>query len=73
MTGALGASSSMRPAGVSSNQLRPSQSSLRPQSSPTNQSPAAQVANILVIGSDREKKLIIFYFMMPDYLLVQDK
>ncbi|XP_042049989.1 transcription initiation factor TFIID subunit 12-like [Salvia splendens] len=42
MTGALGASSSMRPAGVSSNQLRPSQSSLRPQSSPTNQSPAAQ-------------------------------
>lgn len=54
MTGALGATSSMRPAGVSSNQLRPSQSSLRPQSSPSNQSPSAQVANILVTNSERE-------------------
>ncbi|KAH6762209.1 TBP-associated factor 12 [Perilla frutescens var. hirtella] len=42
MTGALGATSLMRPAGVPSTQLRPSQSSLKPQSSSSSQSPAAQ-------------------------------
>lgn len=55
MTGALGATSSMRPTGLPSNQLRPSQSSLRPQSSSSSQSPTAQVPNILDINSDREK------------------
>ncbi|KAL0309551.1 UNVERIFIED_CONTAM: Transcription initiation factor TFIID subunit [Sesamum radiatum] len=42
MTGSLGTTSSMRPAGVPSHQLRPSQSSLRPQTAPSSQSPAAQ-------------------------------
>ncbi|KAL0410085.1 UNVERIFIED_CONTAM: Transcription initiation factor TFIID subunit [Sesamum latifolium] len=42
MTGSLGTTSSMRPAGVPSHQLRPSQSSLRPQTTPSSQSPAAQ-------------------------------
>ncbi|PIN05401.1 Transcription initiation factor TFIID, subunit TAF12 [Handroanthus impetiginosus] len=42
MTGTLGATSTMRPAGVPSHQLRPSQSSLRPQTSSSSQSPAAQ-------------------------------
>lgn len=55
MAGALGATSSMRPAGVSPNQLRPSQSSLRPQSTPSTQSPAAQVLNILAMDIVREK------------------
>ncbi|KAL0374906.1 UNVERIFIED_CONTAM: Transcription initiation factor TFIID subunit [Sesamum radiatum] len=43
MTGSLGTTSSMRPAGVPSHQLRPSQSSLRPQTTPSSQSPAAQI------------------------------
>ncbi|KAL2250759.1 transcription initiation factor TFIID subunit 12 [Sesamum indicum] len=42
MTGSLGTTSSMRPSGVPSHQLRPSQSSLRPQTTPSSQSPAAQ-------------------------------
>ncbi|KAK4396500.1 Transcription initiation factor TFIID subunit [Sesamum angolense] len=42
MTGSLGTTSSMRPAAVPSHQLRPSQSSLRPQTAPSSQSPAAQ-------------------------------
>ncbi|XP_051130567.1 transcription initiation factor TFIID subunit 12 [Andrographis paniculata] len=41
MTGALGTTTSMRP-GVPSHHLRPSQSSLRPQTNPSNQSPVAQ-------------------------------
>lgn len=58
MAGALGATSSMRPAGVSPNQLRPSQSSLRPQSTPSTQSPAAQVLNILDMNVVREKNYL---------------
>lgn len=50
MTGALGTTSSIRMAGVPSHQLRPSQSSLRPQTSSSSQSPAAQVANLLDSG-----------------------
>ncbi|KAL8526321.1 hypothetical protein ACS0TY_015512 [Phlomoides rotata] len=42
MTGALGMTSSMRPTGVPPNQLRPSQSSLRPQTASSGQAPSAQ-------------------------------
>ncbi|KAL3825784.1 hypothetical protein ACJIZ3_021813 [Penstemon smallii] len=38
----IGMASSIRPGGVSLNQLRPSHSSLRPQSGPTSQSPSSQ-------------------------------
>ncbi|KAK6139917.1 hypothetical protein DH2020_026293 [Rehmannia glutinosa] len=44
MTGTLGTTSSMRP----SHQMRPSQSSLRPQASSSSPSPAPQVANLWV-------------------------
>ncbi|KAG8376693.1 hypothetical protein BUALT_Bualt09G0090400 [Buddleja alternifolia] len=42
MTGTLGTTSSIRPGGLTANQLRPSQSSLRPQTSPSGQSPTTQ-------------------------------
>lgn len=55
MTGALGMTSSMRPTGVLPNQLRPSQSSLRPQTSPSGQPPSAQVAKVFDSDSNNER------------------
>lgn len=43
MMGTLGSGSQMRPSGMAQHQQRPTQSSLRPASSPSTQSPVAQV------------------------------
>lgn len=55
MTGALGMTSSMRPTGVPPNQLRPSQSSLRPQTSSSGQAPSAQVVKVFNSDSNNER------------------
>lgn len=65
MTGALGTTSSMRPAGVPSNQLRPSQSSLRPQTSSSSQSPVAQVASIWILILLMKEKKKLNRLLMP--------
>ncbi|KAI3471956.1 hypothetical protein Pfo_028644 [Paulownia fortunei] len=71
MTGTLGTTSSMRPAGVPSHQLRPSQSSLRPQTSSSSQSPAAQnfqghgMLRVSSLGSPGHHHLVVLKVHSP--------
>lgn len=45
MTGSQGTTSAMRPGGIAAHQLRPGQSSLRPQTSSSSQSPTTPVGS----------------------------